>query len=93
MSQICYKNSVYLNSSNPVKAAEEIRKVITKSDIQNLELDLSGMNVLDAVKVLAMTSSYLYNKLPDRKLRFRFMSSDIKNILSGLSLKNLEMVV
>ena len=93
MSQVGCKNLVYLRSSNPIKAVQEVRKVITKSDIQNLELDLSGMNVLDAVKVLAMTSSYLYKKLPEEKLRFRFISTDIKNIISQLSLKNLEMVV
>ncbi len=93
MSQVGYKNLVYLNSSNPINAVKEVRKAITKSDIHDLEVDLSGMNLLDAVKVLAMTSSYLYQKLPEEKLRFRFISTDIKNIISQLSLKNLEMVV
>ena len=50
------------------------------------------MNILDAVKVLVLTSSYLYKKSPEEKLRFRFVSSDIENILSSFSLTNLEMV-
>ena len=50
------------------------------------------MNVIDAVKVLVMTSSYLYKKQPDEKLKFRFTSGDISNITSMLALKNMEIV-
>ena len=85
-------NLIYPQSSNPLKAANEIKKILKKAEIQDLELDLSAMNVLDAVKVLVLTSSYLYKNLPEEKLRFRFVSSDIKNILSSFSLKNMEMV-
>lgn len=87
------RNFLYLNSSNPAKAVQEVRKVISKSEIRDFGIDLSGMNVLDAVKVLALTSSYLYKKQPEEKIKFRFASGDIKNIVSMLPLKNLEMVV
>lgn len=85
-------NLIHLNSSNPLKAAKEIKKILKKAEIRDLELDLSAMNMLDAVKVLVLTSSYLYTKLPAEKLKFRFVSADIKNILSSFSLKNMEMV-
>ena len=85
-------NLIYPQSSNPLKAANEIKKILKKAEIQDLELDLSAMNVLDAVKVLVLTSSYLYKNLPEEKLKFRFVSADIKSLLSSFSLKNMEMV-
>jgi len=87
-----FKNLIYPVSSNPVIAAEEIKKALKKAELRNSELDLSSMNLFDAVKVLVLTSSYLYTKSPDEKLKFKFVSSDIKNILSSFSLTNLEMV-
>ena len=84
------KNLIYPSASNPVKAVQEIKKHLKKSEIH--EIELSSMNILDAVKVLVLTSSYLYKKSPEEKLRFRFVSSDIENILSSFSLTNLEMV-
>ncbi len=86
------KNLIHPAAENPIQAAKEIEKVLKKSAIEKTELDLTGMNILDAVKVLVLTSSYLYKKSPEEKLKFRFVSPDIKNILSGFSLNNLEMV-
>lgn len=92
MRQMADKNLIHPDSSNPIKAAEQIKKIIKKSEVKDLEFDLSQMNVLDAVKVLVLTSSYLYKKSPENKLKFRFQSSDIKNLLNTFSLTNLEMV-
>ncbi len=86
------KHSIYPISSNPTVALEEIKKVLKKAEFSNFELDLSAMNLFDAVKVLVFTSSYLYTKFPTQKLKFKFISTDIKNILSSFSLSNLEMV-
>lgn len=86
------KNLIYPNSSNPIQVVSDVKKIIQKNDINNLQLDLSDMNVLDAVKVLVMLSSFLYKKLPDEKLKFKFYSNDIKNIISSFSLNNLVMV-
>ncbi len=85
------KNFIYPNSSNPIKAMNELKKMIKKSE-QDIQVDLSEMNVIDAIKVLVMLSSYLYQKTPDKKLKFRFYSSDIKNVLTTFSLNNLVMV-
>ncbi len=87
-----FKNLLYLNSSNPNLAVQEVRKILSKSEISDLAIDLSGMNVLDAVKVLALTSSYLYKKQPEEKLKFRFHSNDIQNFLTVFSMNNLVMV-
>ena len=87
-----FANPVSYTHLNPEKAVQEIKKHLKKSEIREIELDLSSMNILDAVKVLVLTSSYLYKKSPEEKLKFRFVSSDIENILSSFSLTNLEMV-
>lgn len=92
MNMIECKNLIYPSASNPEKAVQEIKKHLKKSEIREIELDLSAMNILDAVKVLVLTSSYLYKKSPEEKLKFRFVSPDIENILSSFSLTNLEMV-
>lgn len=86
------KNSIYPVSSNPAKAFEEVKNVLKQTELKEFELDLSAMNLFDAVKVLVLTSSYLYTKSPAKKLKFKFVSSDIENILSSFSLTNLEMV-
>lgn len=86
------KNLICPVSSNPVKAVDEIKKMLKNGEISKSELDLSGMNLFDAVKVLVLTSSYLYKKSPAEKLRFKFISRDIENILASFSLTNLEMV-
>lgn len=83
---------ICVNSSNPIKVVNEFKKVIKKTELQNLQLDLSDMNLLDAVKVLVMISSFLYKKLPQEKLKYKFASQDIKSVLSVLSLNNLVMV-
>ena len=92
MSKTECKNLIYPNSTNPHKALSEIKKVIKKTELQDLQVDLSDMNLLDAVKVLVILSSYLYQKLPEGKLKFKFASGDIKNVLTSFSLNNLVMV-
>ncbi len=86
------KNLIAPTSSNPQKAVEEIKGFLKKSELSKTELDLSSMNVIDAVKVLVLTSSYLYKKSPEEKLKFRFVTSTIKDLLMPFSLPNLEMV-
>jgi len=92
MSNNEFKNLMSPVSSNPKIALEEIKKMLKTVQVAQLELDLTGMNLFDAVKVLVLTSSYLYKKSPAEKLKFKFVSSDIKNVLSSFSLTNLEMV-
>ena len=87
-----FKNSIYPVSSNPVTAVKEIKKFLKNTELNEFELDLSAMNLFDAVKVLVFASSYLYTKSPAQKLKFKFVSSEIRNILTSFSLTNLEMV-
>ena len=87
-----FKKLISPVSSNPIAAVEEIKQVLRNAEISKSELDLSGMNLFDAVKVLVLTSSYLYKKSPEEKLRFKFVSGDIQNVLASFSLTNLEMV-
>ena len=92
MSDTNFKKLICPESSNPIVAVEEIKKMLKNAEISKSELDLSGMNLFDAIKVLVLTSSYLYQKSPADKLKFKFVSGDIKNLLASFSLTNLEMV-
>ena len=87
------KKLIQPNSTNPVKAVREIVRLLRKSELDKIELDLSAMNLIDAVKVLVLTSSFLCENSPDEKLKFRFVSADIENLLSSFSLTNLEFVL
>lgn len=92
MQNLKYTTFIHPDLSNPLKAAEEIKKSIRKSHNFDLQIDLSGMNVFDAVKVMVLTSAYMYKKAPEDKLKFKFVSNEIKNIIANFSLNNLEMV-
>ena len=92
MSNTNLKKFICPVSSNPNLAAEEIKKKLKKVEVDNSGLDLSGMNLFDAVKVLVLTSSYLYKKFPAQTLKFKFVSAEIKSVLASFSLTNLEMV-
>ena len=87
-----YKNLYQPNLSNPLNTVKEIENLISKSQNLNVEIDLAEMNIFDATRVLVFASSYLYRKAPNDKLKFRAVSSEIKNIISSFSLNNLEMV-
>lgn len=77
---------------NSGKILERVRTYIKKYDCPEITLDLSGLNLFEASKVMVLSSVYHYNKYPDGKLKCHVASQNVINLVSGLTAKNLEIV-
>ncbi len=74
------------------KFVNGIKKKIAATDCPRLNLNLSDFTLMEAAKVLTMTSTYHFNKYPKGKLKCQVRDQQTKTILSGFKLKNLELV-
>lgn len=76
------------NTSNPQKAVEIINSYIDRYHCENIDVDISFMNILDACYVTTMCSTKHYIKYPLGKINWK-VSSDLINDFTGkLSLGN-----
>lgn len=81
-----------LNCGNSQKILNDVKKYINKFDCPELKLDLSKLNVLDATKVMVISSAYHYNKYPKGKIQCRVQSDSIKNLVTNFAAINLEVI-
>lgn len=54
----------------------------------NIELDLSCMNIFDSLKVMVLSSA----KYPETKVRCKGVTDDTKRLLAAFETRNLEFV-
>lgn len=69
-----------------------IEEKVRSSKSEELELDLSSLNVLDASRAAVLSSAIFYGKHPEGKIRCRLQSENIKNFVAGLALGNIEFI-
>ena len=81
-----------LNCGNSQQILENIQKYINKFDCPEMILDLSKLNILDAAKVMVLSSAYHYKKYPEGKLKCRVRSDSVKHLVSNFSTINLEVI-
>lgn len=74
------------------KFVNKIKRKIQMCDCPRLDLNLSTFSLIDAAKVLTMTSTYHFNKYPKGKLKCQVRDASTKTVLSNFNLKNLELV-
>ena len=80
------------NTTNPQKAVEYISSYMDRYQCQNLSVDISFMNVLDACYVSTMCSTIHYIKYPEGKIRWKLSSDIIKEFNKSLELGNIEYI-
>ena len=73
--------TVVPNSTEPIRAVEYINSYIDSCKCENLNVDISFMNAMDACYVSAMCSSHHYIKYPEGKINW-FVSSELSKELS-----------
>lgn len=78
--------------ANSGKILERVKSYIKKYDCPEITLDLSGLNLFEASKVMVLSSVYHYSKYPDGKLKCHVASQNVLNLISGLPTKNLEII-
>lgn len=81
-----------LNCGNSHEILENVKKYINKFDCPEMTLDLSKLNILDAAKVMVLSSTYHYKKYPEGKVKCRVQSKSVKNLVSSFLTDNLEVI-
>lgn len=76
------------NSTNPQKAIEYISAYIETHKCENMSVDVSFMNVLDACHVSTMCSTKHYIKYPHGKICWKVSSDIVKEFNKNLELGN-----
>lgn len=74
------------------KFVNRIKRKINESECPRLDLNVSEFSLLEAAKVLTMASTYHFNKYPKGKLKCQVRDLQMKKVLSGFNLRNLELV-
>ncbi len=76
------------DSTDPKEAVEFIDSYIEKYHCENLNVDISYMNVLDACMVSTVCSAKHYIKYPNGKINWKISSEIIKEFNRELELGN-----
>lgn len=71
---------------------EKFQKYVNNHNCPVLKLDLSDLNMFDAVKYMILCSAYHYKKYPAGKLKCSVSSGDIKSFVSTFITGNLELI-
>lgn len=56
--------------------------------MQNVELDLTAMNIFDGLKAMVLSSA----ERPDCKVKCKGATDDVKSLVASFAVKNLEFV-
>ncbi len=71
---------------------EKFKRYVKTHDCPEVTLDLSSLNIFDAVKFAVLSSAYHYRKYPSGKLKYHVPSEEIRELISNFSATNLELV-
>lgn len=80
------------NKYNYNNISEQFKNYVKKHHCPEIFVDLSTMNVIDAMKFILLSSAYHYSKYPFGKFRCHVASEDIKNYIKMFTTANLELV-
>ena len=94
MLQLLPKSSTLTpNTSNPREAVEYINTYIEKYHCENMSVDISFMNVLDACFVSTMCSTKHFIKYPEGKINWIISSDLIREFNKDLELGNTDYMI
>lgn len=80
------------NTQNPTEAVEYINSYIAKHHCENMSVDISFMNVLDACYVSTLCSTHHYVKYPEGKINWKISSDIIREFNKDLELGNIDYI-
>ena len=81
------------NCVNPAEAVDYINSHIEKNSCENMSVDLSLMNVIDACYVTTICSTKHYIKYPNGKISWVVSSEAVKEFNKDLELGNCEYIL
>ncbi len=93
MVQNVIKNKyIDFNCGNSEKILDNVKNYINKFDCPEISLDLSQLNILDATKIMVLSSAYHYQKYPEGKVKCRVQSDSVKELVTTFVTQNLELL-
>ena len=81
------------NSTNPTEAVAYINSYIEKYHCENMNIDISFMNIVDACYVSTMCSTTHFIKYPNGKINWKISSDLVREFNKSLELGNSEYVL
>ena len=81
------------NSTNPNEAVAYINSYIEKYHCENMNIDISFMNILDACYVSTMCSTTHFIKYPNGKINWKISSALVREFNKNLKLGNSEYIL
>lgn len=81
-----YQNSIF-------EAINEAKDYITRFDCPFLNIDISGLNLIDATKVCVLASTFHYAKYCNGKIKWFVKDERIKEQIELLKLDNVEIEI
>ena len=76
------------NSANPSDAVNYINSYIANNSCENISIDISFMNVLDACHVSTLCSTTHYIKYPEGKIHWFVSSKKVRELNKDFELGN-----
>lgn len=73
--------------------ADKIEDFLVKSPQNHAEIDISMMNLIDAMRTAVLWSVNLFTKYPDKKICWAVKDEETKKAISRLMLKNMELKI
>lgn len=83
-----FKEALVPTSTKPTEVVEYINSYIKKTSCENMSVDISFMNVLDACYVSTLCSTSHYIKYPQGKINWIVSSKKVKELNKDLELGN-----
>ena len=92
-----YGQEIYLKvgnyKTNVFEAINEAKDYISRNDCPFLNIDISGLNLIDAMKVCVLASTFHYAKYCNGKVKWFVKDESIKEQITMLKLDNVEIEV
>ena len=70
----------------------KVKKCLSGINSPEIVMDLTSMNILDAAKVMVLTSVYHSGKYPDGRIKCKLANDEKCNFINPFITKNLELV-
>lgn len=81
------------NSANPAVVIEQINSYIDSHYCENMSIDISFMNVLDACYVTTICATKHFTKYPNGKINWKISSEQVRVFNKDLELGNNQYIV
>ena len=83
-------DTLTLETTNPCEAVAFINSYIEKYHCENMSVDISFLNVLDACYISTMCSTNHFIKYPNGKINWKISSELVRDLNKSLGLGNSE---